>query len=448
MKRITFYLLSFAVLLSACNAEDGKEQIPVSEIRLDKTSIELSVGEDAVLSVEILPEDATIENPVFVWESADESIVSVDQTGKLTALAEGTTEVTVSLESNQAKCQVTVTPVVPESVVLDKSELDLKKGEEYKLHATVKPEEAECDLLWTSSDKTVAEVKTDGTVLAVGEGEAVVTVSAGEAVAECVVRVTEEQQQELMPGSYYYSDGTWSNSIDAEKTLVGIVFWVGDPTVNDAALKRDHPDCKNGLVIALDEPDRCNYLDREEDNAFKNQYPEYKGNVSFWAEANLSGYDNIYSGRDIDDNINKIVGYNNTKVLEAFNAAPENKDWCLNVVELLEDYRQSVPVSDKCSGWYIPSPKELSLYSLGDYDGNIDGLNGASGLVDNLYEMNDILKGIQGASPLNMDAYWTSSETDFVYGDGRLVALAGVPYGSLGSSPTISSHYLRFVLAF
>ena len=54
-------------------------------------------------------------------------------------------------------------------------------------------------------------------------------------------------------GDFFYSDGTFSTKLDNSKTVVGVVFYVGDPTVDDSTLKKDYPGCTHGLVVGLEE---------------------------------------------------------------------------------------------------------------------------------------------------------------------------------------------------
>lgn len=54
-------------------------------------------------------------------------------------------------------------------------------------------------------------------------------------------------------GDFFYSDGTFSTDLDNSKTVVGVVFYVGDPTVDDSTLKKDYPGCTHGLVVGLEE---------------------------------------------------------------------------------------------------------------------------------------------------------------------------------------------------
>ena len=52
-------------------------------------------------------------------------------------------------------------------------------------------------------------------------------------------------------GDFFYSDGTFSTELDNTKTVVGVVFFAGDPTADDTTLAKDYPKCKNGLVVGL-----------------------------------------------------------------------------------------------------------------------------------------------------------------------------------------------------
>lgn len=81
--------------------------VPVSSISLDKTSINMDVGDDSQLFVTVVPSDATV--PSVVWVSADTSIATVSQGGVMSALSEGSTTVTAySSNGISATCNITV----------------------------------------------------------------------------------------------------------------------------------------------------------------------------------------------------------------------------------------------------------------------------------------------------------------------------------------------------
>ena len=81
------------------------DDIPVSGVQLT-----LYEGSSFLLSATVLP--ASAANTAVTWTSSDESTVSVEQNGKITAHKAGTATVTVTTAqgSYKASCQVTVTP--------------------------------------------------------------------------------------------------------------------------------------------------------------------------------------------------------------------------------------------------------------------------------------------------------------------------------------------------
>ena len=86
--------------------QDNKDLIPVSSLTLDETSLLLNEGETAILSATISPSDANHQSAY--WYSEDPSIAAVDQNGKVTAVAPGTTNVVAVAGMQTAICEVTV----------------------------------------------------------------------------------------------------------------------------------------------------------------------------------------------------------------------------------------------------------------------------------------------------------------------------------------------------
>lgn len=93
---------------ATCKVTVGKKEIPVTEITLDNTSLNLIVGDETTLIATILPEDAT--NKKVIWSSSDAQIVSVDE-GKVKAIKEGEVTITATSEDGgkTATCTVKVT---------------------------------------------------------------------------------------------------------------------------------------------------------------------------------------------------------------------------------------------------------------------------------------------------------------------------------------------------
>ncbi len=81
--------------------------VNVTSISLDKKNLQLEPGEQATLTANVLPDNAT--DKTVVWESSDTSVASVDN-GMVTARAAGTTTITASSSDGEitASCQMTV----------------------------------------------------------------------------------------------------------------------------------------------------------------------------------------------------------------------------------------------------------------------------------------------------------------------------------------------------
>jgi transglutaminase/protease-like cytokinesis protein 3 len=103
----------FAALLLAipsCEDDDNENQIMVVySVTLDKSVVEITVGETVTVKATISPENATYKN--VVWTSSDETIAEVDSKGVVTALKEGTVTITATSEkyyTKSATCTITV----------------------------------------------------------------------------------------------------------------------------------------------------------------------------------------------------------------------------------------------------------------------------------------------------------------------------------------------------
>jgi len=185
--------------------EPAPEPIPVIGVTLDKSELELTEGDTAELVATVTPDDA--DNKNVVWNSSDESVAMVDQHGKVTAVKEGVAIITVTTEDGgkTATCEVTVKkkeepapdPIPVTGVTLDKSELELTEGDTAELVATVTPDDADNkNVVWSSSDESVATVDQHGKVTAVKEGVAIITVTTedGGKIATCEVTVNKKEE--------------------------------------------------------------------------------------------------------------------------------------------------------------------------------------------------------------------------------------------------------------
>lgn len=82
--------------------------ISISSIVLDKSSAEIAVGETEMLAATILPNNATNKN--IIWKSSDIDVASVNDSGLVTGIAEGSANITaVTVDGNYSdSCSITV----------------------------------------------------------------------------------------------------------------------------------------------------------------------------------------------------------------------------------------------------------------------------------------------------------------------------------------------------
>lgn len=100
--------------------KDGYLLSSNESISLDKSSMDLVVGDSQSLATTTTPSGATVN-----WSSSDESIATVDSTGKVTALKEGQTVITATTADGlTATCVVTVIPKTAEPTNPDPSDSD------------------------------------------------------------------------------------------------------------------------------------------------------------------------------------------------------------------------------------------------------------------------------------------------------------------------------------
>lgn len=166
----------------------------IDAISLNKTYVDLIIGQNETLQATISP--STASGNTLVWSSAIPSVATVDQNGKVTAVSEGTTIISVSTEDGKemATCTVTVRFQHVESISLDKSNLQMYVGKTATLVATVSPSNANNPAVtWTSSNPTVANVSSNGVVTAYTNGTTVITATSadGGKTASCTITVSE-----------------------------------------------------------------------------------------------------------------------------------------------------------------------------------------------------------------------------------------------------------------
>lgn len=83
----------------------------VTKVELDKDNLTLDVGDEETLIPTITPDNATDQN--VTWSSDNQDVATVDTNGKVTAVGEGSTTITATVDGKSATCSVTVNKATP-----------------------------------------------------------------------------------------------------------------------------------------------------------------------------------------------------------------------------------------------------------------------------------------------------------------------------------------------
>ena len=154
---------------------------PVTGIKVSPDTLTLTgKDETAQLTAEVLPSYA--DNTRVTWKSSDESVVTVDEKGKVTAVGNGTATITVTSVSGNYTATVAVTVKIPveiEKITIEAEKETLTKiGESTELKVKIEPENADAQkLIWKSDNEMIAAVDENGKVTAIGNGTAIITVT-------------------------------------------------------------------------------------------------------------------------------------------------------------------------------------------------------------------------------------------------------------------------------
>jgi len=161
--------------------------VPLQGITLDKSTLSLQEGKTESLTVSYQPSQPS--DVSAAWTSSDDSVATVNSSGNVTAVSEGTAVITASAGGFSAACTVTVEPRL-RGITLNKSTLSLQAGKTESLEVSYQPSQPSgVSVNWTSSNNSVATVNSSGTVTAVKAGTAVITVSVDGFSATCTVTV-------------------------------------------------------------------------------------------------------------------------------------------------------------------------------------------------------------------------------------------------------------------
>ena len=234
-----------------------------------------------------------------------------------------------------------------------------------------------------------------------------------------------EKDYTIQVGDYLLKDGNLiskGTSLTAEQKadVAAIVFWSPAETAadgrttpasltDDKIMAAEHPNCTHGLAMAVKDLSNVAMVWQVSTESVA----DFQGSDNF-THANKDKFVFIASGIGETDNINRILGYQNTQVLLAYNKYCASNGKTDNIVKpaaALAEFANTNPAPMGSTGWFLPSPKELHMLCYKDVD-NIYYTSGGSSNTETSKEVvNKSLEAVSGEQILS-GSYWSSSEYD------------------------------------
>lgn len=167
----------------------------VKKVALSKEAVGLTVGQTTELKSKVAPSNASIKT--LTWTSSDETVATVDENGKITAVGVGRTVISATAHNGEnAKCKVQVKAAPVKKITLNETSATLTVGMEgeatLQLIAETDPVSAgNRSVQWKSSDSKIATVDENGLVTAKSAGKVTIRAMArnGKVKADCRVTV-------------------------------------------------------------------------------------------------------------------------------------------------------------------------------------------------------------------------------------------------------------------
>ncbi len=155
------------------NIKFTNREVNASKVELNESQITLNKGDTYNLIMSVTPDDFT---DAVTWKSTDTDVVTVTETGVIKAVGTGTATVKLTVGNVSTSCRITVLQPVT-SISLDRSSISLDSADNYQLSAYIYPTTASNkNVVWESSDPSVATIDDNGMVTALKKGTTMITV--------------------------------------------------------------------------------------------------------------------------------------------------------------------------------------------------------------------------------------------------------------------------------
>ena len=194
-------------------------EVPITGLGLSGLGL-VNEGSTTQLTATIYPDNATGDRNIK-WSSNDESIAKVDSNGVVTGIKEGETSIKAeTINGLSMTWEIKVKPGIRVTdLILNKTSLELTKGNTEKLSATINPYNAtNKTVTWLSSDSSIATVDNNGNVIAISKGTAVITAKAGDISKTCNITVLSDDNNPTVKYRTHVQSEGWQDFVENGET--------------------------------------------------------------------------------------------------------------------------------------------------------------------------------------------------------------------------------------
>ena len=219
----------------------------VTGVKLNVTSLTISVGNSGSLSAIVSPSDAT--NKAVTWSSSNESVALVSSKGKVVGVGVGSAVITVTTQDGNktAMANVTVKRASSSSssgssssggsssgssskykkvtkISINSDDFTVKVGNTKSLTYTISPSNAtNKKVSWDTSNPSVAKVNSAGKVTGVGAGTAYITIKSVDGVSD-KVKVVVTKRNPIKATKITLSPSSLTLNVGAKKAVTATVL--------------------------------------------------------------------------------------------------------------------------------------------------------------------------------------------------------------------------------
>ena len=162
---------------ASCTVTVTNPPVAVTAVFLNKTSMTLGKGETIKLTAAVAPSDAT--NKTIAWRTSDSKILTVDKSGNVKAVNNGTAWITAKASSGIEKSCKIIVKNAPDKITLTKGIVTIGVGESFTLGSGINDGAGCATRTYRTSNSSIAKMtRTDwnGVFVGVKPGVAYITV--------------------------------------------------------------------------------------------------------------------------------------------------------------------------------------------------------------------------------------------------------------------------------